>query len=84
MKVNPISFAEQESFLQTWLYFDLIAEFLGANSTFNSSDSDSADNNSLDISHTVMSAKDILDIIYNTVLFQDGESTFVVLDDAGL
>ena len=83
MRVNPISLAEQESFLQTWLYFGLIAEFLGANSTFNSSDSDSVDNN-LDISPTVMSANDILDIIYDTVLVQDGESTFVVLDDAGL
>ncbi|KIN08693.1 hypothetical protein OIDMADRAFT_175455 [Oidiodendron maius Zn] len=84
MRVNTISLAEQESFLQTWLYFGLIAEFLGANSTFNSSDSDLVDNNSLSISPTVMSAKDIFDIIYDTVLVQDGESMFVVLDDAGL
>ena len=77
LRVNPIPVAEQESFLQKWLYFGLIAEFLGANS------GDLEDRSSVKSPDTG-SSKDILDTIYNTVLFQEHGASFVVLENDGL
>jgi hypothetical protein len=82
MRVTPSVLVDQESFLQSWLYFGLIAEFLGANSK--ASNADSSDNTSSEDSPTTIHAQGIIDVIYETLLVQDGELTFVVLDNARL
>lgn len=67
LKVKLIPVKEQQAFLQTWLYFSPIAEFLGANSE------DSAD------SSLVEGQAETLKFIYDTILVQECGSTFVVL-----
>jgi hypothetical protein len=68
--VNPRPTAEEESFLQTWLYFGLISEFTGANASNSDGDSAPLDTGS----------KEILDQLYNAVLVEDGGRTYVKLD----
>lgn len=62
---TPGSIREFESFLQTWLYFGLIAEFIGANS------------NDVPVDP---STKEMLNRIYETVVIEDGDKEFIRLD----
>jgi len=73
LEVNPIPLAEQETFLQTWLYFGLIAEFLGANSE-----------DLEDVSLGVEGKAETLGFIYDTILVQEYESTYIVLNQDSL
>jgi hypothetical protein len=58
------------------MYFGLIAEFLGANSH-------GSEHGASSMSSKAPSPTEILDTIYNTLLLKEGETTFVVLENAG-
>ncbi|KAF4631256.1 hypothetical protein G7Y89_g6870 [Cudoniella acicularis] len=59
-RVHPTPLKEQESFFQTWLYFGLIAEFIGANNT--------------DESTVDSSSNEVLNRLYSLVLDKDEKS----------
>ena len=71
---HPTPTREQESFLQTWLYFGLIAEFLGANlqGAHNGSSVNGPD------------SKEIINSLYSRLVINDGDHSYVVLDRDGL
>jgi hypothetical protein len=77
MRLNLISLEEQQNLIQNWLYFGLIAEFLGANSA------DSQDGSS-PLPPNLADSKETLDMIYDKVLLQEGDKTYVRLDEDGL
>ncbi|KAE8442357.1 hypothetical protein EG329_003428 [Mollisiaceae sp. DMI_Dod_QoI] len=68
-RLDPTPIKEQESFFQTWLYFGLIAEFLGANCNDPANDPTS---------------NELVKRIYDETLVQDGDQTYVKLDVACL
>lgn len=65
-KANPTPIPELESFLQTWLYFGLIAEFAGINAS-------SEDN-------IEQGSSDFIERMYKTMLYQEGDKIYVNLD----
>ncbi|KUJ23592.1 uncharacterized protein LY89DRAFT_680318 [Mollisia scopiformis] len=66
-KNNPMPIKEKESFFQTWLYFGLIAELLGANSKDKTRDP---------------TAKELIKTIYKKTVVEDGDKISVKLDTA--
>ena len=68
--VNPRPTAEEESFLQTWLYFGLICEFTCANTSNSEGESSPLD----------ASSKETIDRLYKAVLVEEGDRTYVRLD----
>ncbi|CZR51503.1 uncharacterized protein PAC_01380 [Phialocephala subalpina] len=68
-RINPTPIKEQESFFQTWLYFGIIAEFMGVNSEDSINDPTSAE---------------VIRSIYSEILDPDGDQTYVKLDVACL
>jgi hypothetical protein len=79
-RVNPTPICDQESFIQTWLYFGLISEFLLANTD------DAADNSyeTFDISSSHSRAREILGLIYDIIVIHDADQSYVVLDESKL
>ncbi|TVY20878.1 hypothetical protein LARI1_G001539 [Lachnellula arida] len=67
---NPTPVREQESFLQTWLYFGLICQFIGANA--------------VDGGPPTSQSKGIIDRVYDLIALQDDSGPFVRLDEDGL
>ncbi|KAG0651411.1 hypothetical protein D0Z07_1659 [Hyphodiscus hymeniophilus] len=69
-RVNPTPIREQESFVQTWLYFGFIAEFLCANSKEGTPNSLKPEG-----------SQEIIDQLYGMLVVQEGETSYVSLDD---
>lgn len=63
--VNPLNIKKHESFLQTWLYFGLLAEFLGINESVEGDETGS---------------KDQLDQLYESILLRKDGNTYVALE----
>ena len=72
-RVNPTPLREKESFVQTWLYFGFICEFLCANTKGDSSGSS-----------TPEGSQEIIDQIYNMMVVPDGDNFNIELHDVGL
>lgn len=70
-RVNPTPLEELEPFIQTWLYFGLLAEFLCVNVSQLGIASPLVDQQEF---------KEIVNHIYKTTLVQDGNRTYVNLD----
>lgn len=69
MRVNPTSLEDLQPFIQTWLYFGLLAEFLSVNLS------------GLGINSPVAGGQAIVTAIYEATLVQDGDKTNVRMDD---
>lgn len=67
-RVTPVR--EQESFLQTWLYFGLICQFIGANA--------------VDGGPPTSQSPEVIDRVYDLIVVQDDSGLFVRLDEDGL
>ena len=67
--------AQEESFLQTWLYFGLICEFTCANTTNSEEDPSSLE---------AASSKETIDLLYDALLVKDDGGTYVRLDTHSL
>ena len=78
-RINPTLILDQDSFIQTWLFFGLIAEFLSANSedAQDQSSSPTKDNKS-------QSSKEIISQLYETLVVQEGGRSYVSLHANGL
>ena len=74
LSVNARPIAEEESFLQTWLYFGLICEFTCANTSHSEGD----------LSPLEASSKETIDMLYDAVLAKDDGGTYVRLDTHSL
>ena len=72
-RVNPTPLGDQESFIQTWLFFGFIAEFLCANSK------DDADQ-----SIRPEGSQEVIDQIYDMVVDKNGDKSYVFLDEETL
>lgn len=69
-RLNPTPTREQESFLQTWLYFGLICQFIGIN--FGTGNARTAN------------TKTTIDKVYSLILKAEDGQNFVKLDEDGL
>jgi hypothetical protein len=78
-RINPTPILDQDSFIQTWLFFGLITEFIGANSedAQDQSSSPTKDNKS-------QSSKEIISQLYETLVVQEGGRSYVSLNADGL
>src|SRR5437016_2186374 len=76
-RVHPTSTREQESFLQTWPYFGLIAELLGANAQ----DFQDSSTQAANISVERINPEEIMNLIYDALVVQDGDKHYVILDE---
>jgi hypothetical protein len=72
-RVNPTPLRDKESFIQTWLYFGFISEFLCANSKDASPDSSAQEG-----------SQETIDKVYDMLLVPDGEAFKIELDEGGL
>jgi hypothetical protein len=71
-RVNPTPLRDKEAFIQTWLYFGFICEFLCANSKDNSTEA------------TPEGCQDVIDQVYDMMLVPNGDKFNIELDDEGL
>jgi hypothetical protein len=70
-RLNPTPLEDLEQFLQTWLYFGLLAEFLRG---------DTSASESISSPPKDAKSKDIIEGIYKAILVPDGDKTFIKLD----
>jgi hypothetical protein len=72
-RVNPTPLGDKEPFVQTWLYFGFISEFLCANAKDDATGSSNLEG-----------SQEIIDQIYDMIVVQDGDKSYVSLDDEKL
>ena len=72
-RVNPTPLRDKESFVQTWLYFGFISEFLYANAKDETTGSPELEG-----------SQEIIDQIYGMIVVQDGDNSYVSLNDEKL
>jgi hypothetical protein len=72
-RVNPTSTRDQESFIQTWLYFGLIAELLSANSQ----DFQDFPTQAVETSVERISPEELINAIYDTLVVHDSNKSYI-------
>ena len=72
-RIHPTPLHHQESFIQTWLYFGFICEFLCANAKGDDINCVKPED-----------SQEIIDLIYKLIVIEDGGKSFISLDDEKL
>lgn len=82
---SPSSVPELESFIQTWLFFGLIAEIMGATRDELTLESSSKSDSTLEDNFPTLSSREVLDRIYDLVLVKrENGDCEIVLNAEGL